>query len=265
MTDLSTSEDIRHWRYVGETADGRTVRGQVDGRNEAEALSRVRALGATPIELAPASRGNSIFSDGRTDLSGAEALIFVRGLADLVEAGIPVRDALICLSDREKRQVLKNFIDRLEVRVGNGDPLSKALQEDVAEPPRLLIALVSAGEASGLLGENLVELARQMDEERELRQELIGQMVYPIALVMLISLTLVFLSYFVLPQFETIFDNAAATPPPVTQFVFGVGAFLRSYAIWIPAGSILVLIGLRTVLRQFAVQLNAMVLKIPVV
>jgi len=265
MVDMAVNDEVRHWRYVGETVDGRTIRGQVDGRDEEEALSRVRALGATPIELAPAARGNSIFSDGRTELSSAESLIFVRGLADLVEAGIPVRDALICLSDREKRPVLKGFIDRLETRVGNGDPLSKALQEDVAQPPRLLIALVSAGEASGLLGENLVELARQMDGEHELRQELIGQMVYPIALVVLISLTLVFLSYFVLPQFETIFSDARATPPPETQFVFAVGEFLRTYAIWIPALMILALIALQTMARQFAAALSAFVLRIPMV
>jgi type II secretory pathway component PulF len=264
MANMSANDEIRHWRYVGETVDGRTIRGQVDGRNEEEALSRVRALGATPIELAPAIRGNSMFSDGRTELSSAEALVFVRGLADLVEAGIPVRDALICLSDREKRPVLKGFIDRLETRVGNGDPLSKALQEDVAQPPRLLIALVSAGEASGLLGENLVELARQMDGERELRQELIGQLVYPIALVVMIILTLVFLSYFVLPQFESIFDDARATPPAITLFVFEVGQFMRNYAVWIPAGFVLVLVALRTIFRQFEAVLSGITLRIPV-
>ncbi|WP_417482700.1 type II secretion system F family protein [Maricaulis sp.] len=253
------------WRYTIEQPDGRLLRGEVVGRTEAEALLKLRALGGTPLEMKRASAGNGLFSGRRTHLDASEALDFTRGIAELVDAGIPLRDALTSLAEHEKRPALRAALVRVEDRVRHGEAFSKALEVDAGQFPRLLIALVRAGEASGLLARNLTELAAQMEDERSLRQELIGQMIYPMALVVLISLTLVFLSYFVLPQFETIFLDAGVAPPPETAFVLAVGAFLRSYAVWIPPLIIAVAIGARLLARQFRSGLDQLVQIIPVV
>jgi type II secretory pathway component PulF len=253
------------WRYVAEYNNGKIVRGQVKARDEKDALRLIRAMGVTPVELAPLVRKNALFSGSRTRLTHAEALEFVRGLADLVEEGIPVKEALSSMLIREKRPVLKQFLERVEARVRGGDALSKALKSDPAEVHRLTIALSEAGEVSGLLGRNLSELASQMQAEQELREELMGQLIYPLILVALFVLTLLFLSYFVLPNFEDIFADADATPPGVTLFVLSAGDFLRTYAVWMPAGVIAGYIVLRSIARRYRARLESLVLSLPII
>jgi type II secretory pathway component PulF len=252
-----------NWRYTIEHEDGRLLRGEVVGRSEAEARLKLRALGGTPLEMTRAAPGGGLFSTKRTHLVSSEVLDFTRGIAELIDAGIPLRDALASLAQREKRPALRAALVRIEDQVRNGEAFSRALKSDSAQFPRLLIALARAGEASGLLAKNLMELAGQMEDERSLRQDLVGQMIYPMALVVLISLTLVFLSYFVLPQFETIFLDSGVAPPPETAFVLGVGAFLRVYAVWIPALVIALAIAAQLLARQFAAGLDRLLQALP--
>lgn len=264
MSGQATSEPLTNWRYIAERTNGQIVKGQLSASDENSALRKIRAMGVSPVELAPAGQEDSMFSGGRARLNHKEALEFVRSMADLVGAGIPVRDALASLVEREKKPVLKRFLERIDAQVRGGEALSVALQSDPARLPRAIIALTKAGEDSGLLGRNYSDLSAQMEEEEALRQELVGQMAYPMALVVLISLTLVFLSYFVLPQFETIFSDAGATPPAETRFVLAAGAFLRAYAVWIPVGGLLIFMGVRTLAHRYQSSLDAFVAKIPV-
>jgi len=264
VSGQATSEPLTNWRYIAERTNGQIVKGQLSASDENSALRKIRAMGVSPVELAPAGQEDSMFSGGRARLNHKEALEFVRSMADLVGAGIPVRDALASLVEREKKPVLKRFLERIDAQVRGGEALSVALQSDPARLPRAIIALTKAGEDSGLLGRNYSDLSAQMEEEEALRQELVGQMAYPMALVVLISLTLVFLSYFVLPQFETIFSDAGATPPAETRFVLAAGAFLRAYAVWIPVGGLLIFMGVRTLAHRYQSSLDAFVAKIPV-
>jgi len=252
-----------NWRYTIEHEDGRLVRGEVVGRTEAEARLKLRALGGTPLEMTRTAPGSGLFSERRTHLTRVEALDMTRGLAELVGAGIPLRDALASLADREKRPVLRAVLLRLEDQVRHGEAFSQALESDPARLPRMLIALARAGEASGLLGQNLIDLVAQMEDEHSLRQDITGQLIYPLMLVIMISLTLVFLSFFVLPQFESIFADAGATPPAVTVFVLGAGAFIRAYIVWIPPVAIGLAIGAKLLARQFATGLDSALIAVP--
>ena len=251
------------WRYVIEAEDGRQLRGEVLGRTEAEALLKLKALGGTPLELKQAAPNSGLFSQARTRLVQSEVLDLTRGTAELIDAGIPLRDALAALAQRERRPALRGVLIRLEDRLRSGDTFSRALEEDPAGLPTILVALARAGESSGLLARNMTGLAAQMEEEEALRQELVSQMIYPLALLILIGLTLVFLSYFVLPQFETIFADARADPPPVTAFVFAVGAFLRSFAVWIPPLAIALALLARMMIRQSAAALDGVFQRLP--
>jgi type II secretory pathway component PulF len=265
VTQPTSSGTATSWRYVAEYNNGKIVRGQVKARDEDDALRLIRAMGATPVELAPLLHQNALLSSSRTRLNHSESLEFVRGLADLVEAGIPLRDALSSLLRREKRPVLRRFLERIEARVRGGEALSKALKADPADVYSLMVALTAAGEVSGLLGRNLTELASQMEAEQDLREEVIGQLIYPLALVVLFAVTLLFLAFFVLPKFEEIFADAVATPPAVTVFVLAAGAFLRSYAVWVPVGVVAGYMILRTMAQRYRIALEGVVLKTPLI
>ncbi|WP_300528959.1 type II secretion system F family protein [Maricaulis sp.] len=258
------SEPARIWRYLGETRDGETVRGELAGRDEADALNQVRQLGVTPIDVSPARVSLAAFSGARARLSFAETEAFVRGLADLLEAGIGLAEAVNNLAQGEKRRVLRRFLERISARIMAGESLTAALSSDPAQPPNLLIGLARAGEETGDLGAVLRRYAEQIEAENEMRQNLIGQLVYPGALVGFIFATLLFLAYFVLPQFETVFTNANAIPPAQTAFVFAAGGFLRDFGIWLPAVLIAIAIAVQALAQTYPQVLDRVRLNLPV-
>ncbi len=226
--------ELSLWRYLAETPAGEARRGEVRATSEAEAAADLRAQGLHPIRLRLAS-GAGAASTGAASarLDAQTHARLMRGLADLVGAAIPVRDALAALARRESRPRARAYLVRLAARVEAGEGLAAALGADPAGAPRLAVAMAAAGEASGRLGPALDRLADELDAGAALRSELTGQLIYPGAVLVLFAATLGFLSYVVLPQFEPLFRNAPGATPPETAFVLAAGAFIRAAGHWV--------------------------------
>jgi len=135
------------------------------------------------------------------------------------------------------------------MRVAEGDSLTAALEADPLDLPALLPAIVAAGEASGELAGALDELAGQMEADDRVRAEITGQLVYPFALLALIFATLVFLAWFVLPQFDSLFANAGAPPPPETAAVLAAGSAIRGAGLWMALAVLIALLAGRRLLE----------------
>lgn len=259
MAAALASSERRLWRYVAEKPGGELLKGEVAARDENEAVRQVQALGAAPLEVKPVRRSTGV----RGKLSNAEAAQLVRGIADLVTAGLPLKDTLASLAERETRPRLKAVIERLDARLKGGDSFSAALRADPAGLPRPMMALAEAGEESGLLGRNYTDLAEQMERDESLRQEVTSQMIYPGALFFVMVLTLIFLAHFVLPQFDSVFADARMEPPAITTFVLNAGAFLRDWAAFLPAGLVVILLAARTAARMWPLAIERFIGLIP--
>lgn len=256
---------IRTWRYIAETPQGQTLKGELRARTESDITRLVRQMGARPVEIRPASASLTLFSLGTSRLSREELELFSRGLADLLEAGIPLVDAVQALARSQRRRRLKAFLERLASRLMGGESLADALAQDPADLPRLLIGLVRAGEESGALAEVMQQYADKIERENALQQELSGQMAYPALVSVMIVLTLAFLAWFVLPIFEGIFDDGASPAPASTQFVLDAGAFVRAYGIWIPPGLILVVMAVKAGLEASGERVGQVMRALPVI
>ncbi|MCP2671229.1 type II secretion system F family protein [Maricaulaceae bacterium EIL42A08] len=251
------------WRYKAEFPDGRVIDGEVVASDEAAAARQVRALGATPVRLRRAGATGSILTR-RSTLKPVETVSLVRGLADLLCAGVPLRTALQSLAARERRPVAKAMLERLDQRVRAGEALSEALQADPARPPAVLVALAEAGEASGELGPVLGDLAERLETEHALREDIKGQLAYPAFVAAITVITLLGLAHFVLPQFDALFVGQATPPPPETAFVLQLGAFLRAWGHWMPVGVVLLVLIIKAAAKPFMVELERAALSIPV-
>jgi type II secretory pathway component PulF len=125
-------------------------------------------------------------------------------------------------------------------------------------------ALVEAGVAMGDLGRQFERLAAHYDEALKLRREVIAQLVYPAALILLVVATLFFLSFIVLPQFEGIFATSDAKPPPETRFVLAAGAAIRHYWPYAPAVLLALYAAARFAARRYSRRWEELNLSLPV-
>lgn len=261
-------EAYRLWRYVAENNRGAVVKGVLSASDFDSAVSQLKAQGLAPIDLDEERKASlPLFTLNKRENSLSENSLtdFCARMADLLTAGVTASKALSLIAEQPGKTALKEFAARLQRQIRKGQPLSEALGQDPARPPRIMIALTASGEALGDLGSQYTRLASGFAARAALRKELIGQLIYPAALFVLIILTLIFLSFFVLPQFETVFTASNASPPAETKFVLAAGSFVRAHWLTTLLCIILAIGATHILMRHYRSRLETLILNIPVI
>jgi len=254
------------WQYLAESRAGKLVRGAITGADEAAALSQLAREGLRPISLKQSSRKpNSLLSNlpASNKLPGTVMTRIFRSLADLLGSGIELSDALHLLITRETKTDGTAWLQRLHEAIRSGAALSEAIAQDRIEVLPYVTALIEAGETTGDMATQLDLIANTLEAQQKMKSDLVAQLIYPASLCILIALTIVFLSYFVLPQFETIFVTADASPPSETVAVLAIGSAIRNFGAWFPAaffGGLLVLLFAK---HRYSDALSDLVLRLP--
>lgn len=156
-------------------------------------------------------------------------------LAMMTGAGVSVSGALKSVIKQCQRPALRIPLEQVQEDVLGGSSLSGALSKHPKIFDPAYTATVAAGEASGRMQEVLSQLAGLQRAELKLRRTIRGMLIYPILLTVVSFSVILTLVVFVLPQFETIFDQYDLTLPLVTQFLMGIAGELRNrWWLWLP-------------------------------
>jgi general secretion pathway protein F len=128
-----------------------------------------------------------------------------------------------------------------------GKALSQALQSREQVFGSFYINMVRAGEASGQLSEVLDRLVEYLENARVTRDSVVSALIYPAILAVVAVLSIVLMLGFVVPQFETLFEDMGEALPPLTQMVIAAADFIESYG-WL---LLVVVVGLGLYLRHW--------------
>ncbi len=254
------------WKYQAEGKGGDLVRGRLMASSEVQAVKLLKDQHLKPIDVIPVrATVLSKLMKPPTRLSGQEITNIALSMSDLLEAGVPLGEMLLMLEQREKSGAVKSLLTRLHHEVRSGRDLSKALKNDPSNIPRLMIAMIEAGEATGTLGAQLTHFAQTQERSQELRRDLMGQLLYPIVLCLLVILTIFFLSFFVLPEFETIFSDGETRVPPETRFILDAGAWIRQWGAPLPLVIAALLLCGQVLTKRYREVFERSVLKLPII
>ena len=243
--------------YAGPTGQPRTV--TIKAANLAEAKKLLRRRGIRAEELRPVSPGNS--QDTKTD--GAEAgglksidlnrmfekapgvkekAVFASKLAALVDAGVPIVRSLDLMATQQKLPMFKRALTKVSLDVNEGIALATALRQWPKVFDQLSIAMVEAGEAGGVLDEALKRLAKLLEDNAKLQNQIKGALGYPIAVLVIAILVFLGMTIFLIPTFAGIFEDLGAELPAFTRLLVDLSALLRSSASLYAIGVILLAI-----------------------
>ena len=248
------------YRYQALDADGRRVRGVVEGDSERSARAALRQQGLKPLSLsqseASASHGSGSGIGGtlghlwQPRISVFDLALLTRQLAVLLQAGLPLADAL----DAAARQCRKARLKSILLSVRSGVTEGQALHQALAKHPRafsqLYRAMVRAGEQSGHLGLVLEQLADYTENRQQAQQRLSSAMVYPIILVGVAVAVIAALMTFVVPKLVAIFESSSGTLPPLTTALIATSDFLQAHWLQLLAGGALLMVAVRLALRD---------------
>lgn len=223
------SAEAARWAYLAENSIGEVVRGEVEAIDETDARDALRKRNLAPLTLKRRRLRSDFAGADKNQLSDLELARLAARLRDLLVAGVPLAASLKLALSQAQSPREKAWTEDVLRGVNAGQSFTAAINQSAHLSSRLFRVLIEIGEHLGPLGEQLSRLADHYDRKVRLRREIISQLIYPAALSVLLILTLVFLSFMILPQFAAIFAAADSPPPPETRFVLAAGDAIRRH------------------------------------
>ncbi|MCL4485029.1 MAG: type II secretion system F family protein [Nitrospirae bacterium] len=221
------------WNYSGIRQSGERTRGLIDADSLQSARQKLKKEGILPVSLEPHSREEEArvpgTPSGRRRLSGRDLSTFTRQLSILVGAGVPIVEALGAILDQGGETAPARIASQIRDRVKEGRSLSVAMGSEPGTFSPIYLNMVRAGEESGTLEIMLNRLADLLEKQSNTRRKVMGSLFYPVMLLGVGVLMVVFLLIVVMPRITSIFEGLKATLPLPTRILMGSSAWLRSH------------------------------------
>ncbi|RYZ83157.1 MAG: type II secretion system F family protein, partial [Proteobacteria bacterium] len=156
------------YSYTAKNLAGQVMQGELEAANENEARVRLRAQQLLPVKISAGGRGAAKPKGGGGGLfapkvNSKDLQIFTRQFATLINAGIPVVDALKILSEGLRPGLLKETSAKVKTSIENGKRLADAMAGTHGVFDRLYVNMIQAGEEAGILDLILNRLSVYME------------------------------------------------------------------------------------------------------
>lgn len=259
------------FRFAAVDASGRKKNGSLQGDSARQVRQQLRDQGLVPLDVALSRAQGAAnaprFSRFLTRLTSLELAVATRQLATLLNAGLPVEEALLATAQQSDRERAKNLFLLVRGRVLEGRSLAQSLAEHPQSFENIYVSAVEAGERAGYLPGILSSLAEYTEGRHKSIQNLTMAMIYPILLFFLSIAVIAGLLGYVVPDMVTVFDRTEQALPIVTRVLIAASGWVQAWGFAV----LVVLLGsalaLRLAMRRAKVRLSMdqLVLRLPVV
>lgn len=256
------------YAYQARDDQGLLRTGTVEASNETDAFSVLKNHGLIVISIAPEVKSGFLESINIFNrVSPKDTVLFSRQLATLIDASVPIVQALQILQYQVSSPALRTIINEITQKVESGDSLSSALAQYPKVFSALYINLVRASELSGTLNEALNYLANQVEKDYDLRSKVVGAMTYPAFIIGALVIVGFLMFVYVLPPLVSILKESAVELPITTKILIGTTNVVQKFW-WI---ILLIMAGGAAALRYYSqtttgrYSLDYLRLKVPVI
>jgi len=206
------------------------VAGVLTAENYQVALRHLQEQSLFPILVKEGTEaaGASPFKRRRR-VKSAHLTTFYSQLADLLKAGVPMLRSLDVLSKQGSNGALNQLLKEVKEDVAGGMPLGEALSKHPTVFSPLHSSMIRAGEQGGFLEDVLHRIAVFSEKQDELRNKVIGAMIYPAILVCVGTAVVVLLMTVVVPKLREQLREESFNV--LTHLVFGACDLLTNHYI----------------------------------
>jgi len=245
---------VTAYRYRALNTTGKLVKGVLEGDSERQIRAQLRTQELRPVEVAVANKAESDQSSWRPSsilsrVSVGDLALITRQLATLVEANLPLDEALQAAAEQSRSSGIKGMLLQVRSRVAEGHTLAYAMGEFPRVFNEMYRAMVNAGEHAGYLGPVLQQLADYTEQRQYTGQKLKMAMIYPFILVGVAIAVVLLLLIFVVPELVGIFAHSHRQLPLLTRGLIATSDFFQHYGLWLVLGVAVVFVIFRRLLR----------------
>ena len=248
------------FEYQALDSKGRKSKGVLEADNARHARQLLRDQKLTPLSLELASQQEKMLASGKkwfqSGISASDLALITRQIATLVEAALPIENALQAVAEQCEKPRLQSMMMGVRSKVVEGYSLAEGLAEYPYVFDHLFRSMVAAGEKSGHLDAVLNRLADYTEQRQHMRSQIMQALLYPAILTFFAIAVISILLTAVVPKIVEQFEHMGQNLPGATLFLIAASEFLRAYGIFVLAGLLIGIAALKRALRQPANRLK---------
>jgi len=214
------------FKWTGKTVRGTVQSGEISAASKEEATTLLRKQKITPTKIVAKQGGmfgGMLFGGS---ISEKDIVVFTRQFATMIDAGLPLVQALEILSKQTESRTLSSVIGEVKNSVEGGETYADALRKHPKIFDELYVNMVMAGETGGILDTILNRLAGYIEKSMQLKKKVKGAMTYPVVIVTVAVSVIAIIMVKVVPTFVSMFRQLGGTLPVPTQVVIAMSNFL---------------------------------------
>ena len=251
--------------WEGIDRKGNKVKGKSMAADEAAVRADLRRQGVVPSRIRKDKKG--LFAK-RSKITPADIAIFMRQLATMLSAGIPLVQSFEIVGTGHENAAMQKLILAVKADVEGGSALAESLAKHPIYFDDLVINLVEAGEQAGALETLLDKIATYKEKTEALKKKIKKALTYPAAVLVVAFVVTTILLIFVIPAFEDLFKGFGADLPTFTRTVIDLSIFVREkgwYLAMMIGGGIWAFLYFKKRSRPMRHFLDRMTLKVPII
>ncbi|MEM1263416.1 MAG: type II secretion system inner membrane protein GspF [Pseudomonadota bacterium] len=241
------------FEYVALDGAGKEKRGILEGDTPRHVRQILRERALLPLKVTESAEKESRRQGSlglRRGISASDLALLTRQLATLVQAGLPLEEALLAVGQQSEKQRVQSIVLGVRSKVMEGHSLADGLGDFPQAFPSLYRATAAAGEQSGHLDTVLERLADYTESQQAIRQQMRNALIYPIVMLLFVVLIVILMLAYVVPKVVQVFTQSGGELPALTVAVIGASDFIRDWWWALIIGVIAVVAGLRWLLAQ---------------
>lgn len=215
--------DKKNFVYKARMANGTFVEGTIKADNQQIVIDDFTKRNIVILEIQEQSALNRDIQIFPKRVKQKEVAQFMRQLATLTDAAIPLTRALDVLKEQATNPTFKEVLSKIRADIDVGLTLATALAKHPKVFTPITISMVRAGEAGGFLTPDvMLSIANNLESDIQLKQGIRSAMTYPVLVAGMVVLIVIGLILFVVPQFAKTFNDLGAPLPVPTKILIGI-------------------------------------------
>lgn len=217
--------------YAYEAVDkmGKRKKGNIEATTPDRAQSMLKGEGLIPLKVSEQSFMNKDINIGGSGVSKKDLSVFCRQFVSILNAGVPIVDAMGMMEDQTENKRLKKALGDVKNDIAKGETFANALRAQGSTFPSMMINMVEAGEASGSIDVSLDRMATQFEKDTKLGAMVKKALIYPIVIVCVAIIVMIVMMAFVIPNFMEMFKDMDTKMPALTLAVMAAADFFKAY------------------------------------
>jgi type IV pilus assembly protein PilC len=256
---------MKQFKYKAKDPTGNVIEGVVEAIDDQAAANLLRRKQLIIISIKPSRQLPSVLKGVKDRVSANDITNFTRQLSTMINAGLPLTEALLILRSQSSGG-MQNIVGEILANVEEGEALSKAVDKhDVFS--KTYVALVKSGELGGVLDQVLERLANNLERQQEFKGKVKGAMVYPVIIVVGMLIVSLIMIIFVIPRMTSLYDQFDAELPVTTKILTGFSDFMVRFWPVVLGGIAALIYGFKIYKKteDGAMKVDRIMLKIPLV